>query len=35
VNRDGRLVLTYRYQYCDNIPDIDTLVDSIREAAAS
>lgn len=35
VNRDGRLVLTYRYQYCDNFPDIDTLVDSIREAAAS
>jgi peroxiredoxin len=35
VDRSGRLVLTYRYQYCDNYPDIETLVDSIREASAS
>ena len=35
VNRSGRLVLTYRYQYCDNLPDVDTLIDSIHEAATS
>jgi peroxiredoxin len=34
VGRDGRLVLTYRYQYCDNYPDIETLIDSITEAAS-
>lgn len=32
VDRQGRLVLTYRYQFCDNFPDRWTLVDSIREA---
>lgn len=32
VDRTGRLVLTYRYQYCDNFPDIETLLDSIAEA---
>jgi peroxiredoxin len=35
VGTDGRLVLTYRYQYCDNYPDIEALVDSIAEAVAS
>lgn len=34
VARDGRLVLTYRYQYCDNYPDLETLVDSIAEASS-
>lgn len=32
ISRQGRLVLTYRYQYCDNYPDVESLVDSIREA---
>jgi hypothetical protein len=35
VDRSGRLVLTYHFQYCDNYPDIETLVDSVREASAS
>jgi peroxiredoxin len=35
VDRLGRLVLTYRYQYCDNYPDVETLVDSIHEASAA
>jgi peroxiredoxin len=35
VNQAGRLVLTYRYQYCDNAPDVDTLVASIDEARSS
>jgi peroxiredoxin len=35
VDQAGRLVLTYRYQYCDNYPDTWTLVDSIAEAAAA
>jgi hypothetical protein len=35
VDRAGRLVLTYRYQYCDNNPDTWTLVDSIAEAVAA
>ena len=34
VDRAGRLVLTYRYQYCDNMPDEWTLIDSIAEAVA-
>ena len=34
VNTFGRFVFTYRYQYCDNFPDTETLVASIREAAA-
>ncbi len=34
VNRAGRLVLAYRYQYCDNYPDPSTLTDSIMEAMA-
>ncbi len=34
VNRAGRLVLAYRYQYCDNYPDPATLTDSIKEAMA-
>jgi peroxiredoxin len=33
VDTRGRLILTYRYQYCDNYPDVDTLVSSIQEAA--
>lgn len=33
VDRAGRIVLAYRYGYCDNFPDIETLVDSIHEAA--
>jgi peroxiredoxin len=33
VDRSGRLVLTYRYQYCDNHADPVALVDSIHEAA--
>jgi peroxiredoxin len=32
VDTRGRLVLTYRYQYCDNYPDVESLVDSINEA---
>ena len=35
VDRAGRLVLTYRYQYCDNAPDEWTLLDSIAEAVAA
>jgi peroxiredoxin len=35
VDRSGRLVLAYRYQYCDNYPDTWTLVDSIAEAVAA
>jgi hypothetical protein len=35
VDQRGRLVLTYRYQYCDNYPDTDTLIDSINEAKAA
>ncbi|MGH9198937.1 MAG: AhpC/TSA family protein, partial [Acidimicrobiia bacterium] len=35
VDTFGRLILTYRYQYCDNFPDPETLVDSIHEAGAS
>lgn len=34
VDSAGRLVLTYRYQYCDNYPDVETLINSIEEAAA-
>jgi peroxiredoxin len=33
VDTLGRFILTYRYQYCDNYPDLETLVDSIQEAA--
>jgi peroxiredoxin len=33
VNEAGRVVLAYRYGYCDNYPDVETLVDSIHEAA--
>jgi peroxiredoxin len=32
VNQAGRIVLAYRYGYCDNYPDVETLVDSIHEA---
>ena len=35
VSARGRLVLTYRYQYCDNFPDTDGLIESIREAAST
>ena len=31
----GHLILTYRYQYCDNYPDIEILVNSIHEASES
>ena len=31
----GRIVLAYRYHYCDNYPDEETLTESIREAATS
>lgn len=34
VDTAGRLVLAYRYGYCDNYPDVETLVDSIAEANA-
>jgi peroxiredoxin len=34
VNRAGRLVLAYRYQYCDNYPDPETLIEAIKEAMA-
>jgi peroxiredoxin len=34
INREGRLVFVYRYAYCDNYPDVDSLLDSVREAAA-
>ncbi len=33
VDTLGRLILTYRYQYCDNYPDVETLINSIHEAA--
>ena len=29
VDADGRFVLTYRYQYCDNYPDPDSLIAAI------
>ena len=32
VNTQGRLVFTYRYQYCDNYPDPEILDSSIHEA---
>jgi len=32
VDSAGRLILTYRYQYCDNYPDAEALVASIQEA---
>lgn len=32
VNTDGRLILAYRYQYCDNYPEVETLINSIKEA---
>ena len=35
IDRTGRLVLTYRYQYCDNYPDLDTLTAAISEANAT
>lgn len=35
VNTQGKFVFTYRYQYCDNYPNLDTLLNSIKEAAAS
>lgn len=35
VDTTGRLVLTYRYQYCDNYPDVFALIDSISEAKAA
>ncbi len=34
VDTGGRLVLTYRYQYGDNYPDVETLRASIHEAAS-
>lgn len=33
VDMQGCLVLTYRYQYCDNYPEVETLIDSIHEAS--
>ena len=33
VNTRGRLILTYRYQYCDNYPDVEVLINSIHEAS--
>ncbi len=35
VDTEGRLVLAYRYQYCDNYPSVETLVNSIKEATSS
>jgi hypothetical protein len=35
VDSAGRLVLTYRYQYCDNYPDVETLISSIEEPVAA
>lgn len=35
IASDGRIVLAYRYQYCSNYPDVDVLIDSIKEADAS
>lgn len=35
IDRGGRFVLTYRYQFCDNYPDSWTLKDSILEAVAA
>jgi peroxiredoxin len=32
VDTAGQLVLTYRYQYCDNYPDVDTLLGGLHEA---
>jgi peroxiredoxin len=34
VNAAGRFVLAYRYHYCDNYPDPETLIAAIHEAAA-
>jgi hypothetical protein len=35
VDRRGRLVLSYRCQYCDNYPDLDVLTGAIAEAMAN
>ena len=35
VNTQGRVVFSYRYQYCDNYPDPEVLNSSIQEALAS
>jgi peroxiredoxin len=35
IDRLGRMAFTYRYAYCDNYPDIETLVDAIKEANAA
>lgn len=32
VSTQGRLVLAYRYQYCDNYPEVEVLLASIQEA---
>jgi peroxiredoxin len=34
ISSQGRLVLTYRYHYCDNYPDPEALLESIREASS-
>ena len=34
IDRGGAIRLAYRYQYCDNYHDLDTLIDSIRESLA-
>lgn len=35
IDRTGMIRLAYRYQYCDNYPDPEVLITSIREAAAT
>ena len=32
VSRAGTLMLAYRYQYCDNYPDLATLTSSVKQA---
>lgn len=34
VDTNGRLVLTYRYHYCDNYPDVEALIESVHEATS-
>ena len=33
VDTNGKLILAYRYQYCDNYPEVETLISSIKEAS--
>lgn len=35
IDAAGRIILAYRYAYCDNYPDVESLLDSVHEAAMS